>query len=439
MKPTLFTIVEQGRIYKESSSIEEDSLSIVRMPDDIFDDLEKYVWGCMRNGKKGRSLFKIIPDRFGTAIVAQNYVGVVEFTRGVQIEILPKIYTRKRDLSATLKANFTRLLRTVRNFPRISPGSAQLSTQKDYPIIDIFVSSYIEEVQSLLARGLKSDYVTIEESIPGVKGKINIPSTIREKMFSPEKCVCQYSDYTPDAPINRVIKSTLELLLGASRSTKNTSAIIQLLSHFQNVSASHNYRADLELARKLRTTTQEYDQILQWTEVFLTGQSFTNVEGTVKNTSIMFPMEKVFEDFIAYNMIKYSGAYSVKPQDKSCFLVIHKDAERFQLKPDVVVRKHQKPVLILDTKWKVIDENRDHDNYGISQADMYQLYAYGKKYQEKFKAKPHLILLYPANENFTKPLANYDYQGDLVLDVIPFSFDKAVDKQMKAIMRFAKY
>ena len=153
----------------------------------------------------------------------------------------------------------------------------------------------------------------------------------------------------------------------------------------------------------------------------------------------MFPMEKVFEDFIAYNMIKYSGAYSVKPQDKSCFLVIHKDAERFQLKPDVVVRKHQKPVLILDTKWKVIDENRDHDNYGISQADMYQLYAYGKKYQEKFKAKPHLILLYPANENFTKPLANYDYQGDLVLDVIPFSFDKAVDKQMKAILRFAKY
>ena len=67
---------------------------------------------------------------------------------------------------------------------------------------------------------------------------------------------------------------------------------------------------------------------------------------------------------------------------------------------------------------------------------MYQLYAYGKKYKEKFGGKPHLVLLYPANENFTKPLENYDYKGDLILDVIPFSYDKAIDKKMKAIMHY---
>ncbi|SKC47750.1 5-methylcytosine-specific restriction enzyme subunit McrC [Bacteroidales bacterium WCE2004] len=438
MRPSLYTVVEQGRIYREGDYLEEVSLSQITMPDASFDNLQKYVKGCIRNGKEGRSLFRLSCDRHGDVIIAQNYVGVVEFSKGEQIEILPKIFTKKKDVSVTLKSYFTKLLGTVRNFPRINPGAAQLSTQRDFPIIDIFISSYITEVQSLLNKGLKSDYVSVEDSFPGIKGKVLIAKTIREKVLAPEKCVCLYSDYTPDAPINRVIKSTLQLLLGASKSTKNTSALIQLLSHFQSVSSSMNYRADLAAARKICTISREYEQILQWTEVFLTGQSFTNVEGTVRNTSIMFPMEKVFEDFIAYNMIKYSGAYSVKPQDKSCFLVVHKDAERFQLRPDVVVRKSSSPVLILDTKWKAIDENRENENYGISQADMYQLYAYGKKYKEKFGGKPHLVLLYPANENFTKPLANYDYKGDLVLDVIPFSFDKDIASQMKAIMRFAK-
>lgn len=438
MKPSLYTVVEQGRIYKEGDYLEEVSLSQITIPESAFDNLQKYVKGCIRNGKEGRSLFRLSCDRYGDVIIAQNYVGVVEFSKGEQIEILPKIYTKKKDVSVTLKAYFTKLLGTVRNFPRISPGAAQLSTQRDFPIIDIFISSYISEVQSLLNKGLKSDYISVEDSIPGIKGKVLIAKTIREKVFAPEKCVCSYSDYTPDAPINRIIKSTLQLLLGVSKSTKNTSALIQILSHFQSVSSSMNYRADLAAARKICTITREYELILQWTEVFLTGQSFTNVEGTVRNTSIMFPMEKVFEDFIAYNMIKYSGAYSVKPQDKSCFLVVHKNVERFQLRPDVVVKKSSSPVLILDTKWKAIDENRENDNYGISQADMYQLYAYGKKYKEKFGGKPHLVLLYPANEHFTKPLENYDYKGDLVLDVIPFSFDKAIDKQMRSILHLAK-
>ena len=82
--------------------------------------------------------------------------------------------------------------------------------------------------------------------------------------------------------------------------------------------------------------------------------------------------------------------------------------------------------------------HRYNKNYGITQSDMYQLYAYGKKYKEKYGGKPHLVLLYPATESFTKPLDNFDYQGDLILDVVPFSFDKDVASQMRAIMKLAK-
>ena len=73
---------------------------------------------------------------------------------------------------------------------------------------------------------------------------------------------------------------------------------------------------------------------------------------------------------------------------------------------------------------------------------MYQLYAYGKKYElehNKGRAQkvkpPHLVLLYPENENFKKRLDNFTYEGDLQLDIIPFSFAKGMEEnQVRSIL-----
>jgi len=49
------------------------------------------------------------------------------------------------------------------------------------------------------------------------------------------------------------------------------------------------------------------------------------------------------------------------------------EPKSFKLRPDVFLR-HQKRNYIADTKWKIVKSKDD-----ISQADLYQLYAYGKK------------------------------------------------------------
>jgi len=50
----------------------------------------------------------------------------------------------------------------------------------------------------------------------------------------------------------------------------------------------------------------------------------------------------------------------------------------------------------MDTKWKLLKDN-ERINYGISQADMYQMYAYAKKYNAK-----KVIVIYPLNESMKK-------------------------------------
>ena len=65
------------------------------------------------------------------------------------------------------------------------------------------------------------------------------------------------------------------------------------------------------------------------------------------------------------------------------------EPEKFLLRPDIVIRNEDlSQVFIIDTKWKVLSDTKI--NYGISQADMYQMYAYQKKYEAK-----NVTLLYP--------------------------------------------
>lgn len=64
---------------------------------------------------------------------------------------------------------------------------------------------------------------------------------------------------------------------------------------------------------------------------------------------------------------------------------------KFALRPDIVLQRPDGAVIVLDTKWKSLINNKNK-NFGILQADMYQMYAYAKKYNTS-----QVWLIYPVN------------------------------------------
>ena len=79
--------------------------------------------------------------------------------------------------------------------------------------------------------------------------------------------------------------------------------------------------------------------------------------------------------------------------------------EIIEMKPDIVVRRKSDGVsFVLDTKWKILDAGKV--NYGITQADMYQMFAYQKKYGAE-----RVILLYPETEKISLE-DNIEFRSD---------------------------
>lgn len=146
---------------------------------------------------------------------------------------------------------------------------------------------------------------------------------------------------------------------------------------FGEVEASIDYKGDLAKYVPDRNT-KDYAIALLWARVFLQGKSFTSFSGSEVALALLFPMESLFESYIATLLRRNLDAsiFTVSAQDRSYHLFEEPKAV-FQMKPDIVItNKMHDTIFIMDTKWKVLSEEKA--NYGIFQADMYQIYAYQK-------------------------------------------------------------
>lgn len=189
---------------------------------------------------------------------------------------------------------------------------------------------------------------------------------------------------------NRLIKSTLQLLSKVTRNAKNIQLIMQLLSNFEQVDFSINYNADFS-SSILNRSMKHYEKALTWCRIFLKQLSFTVNKGAEVSIALLFPMERLFESYISFMLRKNirNTQFKLHTQDNSHSLFSY-PKKSFSLRPDIVLES-DKNSIVMDTKWKVLSENKG--NKGITQTDMYQMYAYGKKYNAS-----KVLLLYPLSE-----------------------------------------
>ena len=211
----------------------------------------------------------------------------------------------------------------------------------------------------------------------------------------------EFDEYMLNRPENRLIKSTLLTLLKQTSCGDTAKNIRRLLTAFELVEPSVCYERDF-LKVSIDRNTGEYEVLMKWAKVFLQHSSFTSFSGSGSAVSLLFPMEKVFESYIAAHLKKICAGKNMKisVQDRCCYLFDRLNGEpyrKFALRPDIVITGagssdcNRTERIILDTKWKRLVNDRGR-NYGISQADMYQMFAYSQKYQAS-----EIWLLYPLN------------------------------------------
>ena len=331
----------------------------------------------------------------GNTITFNNNVGIIELPSGFQIEILPKVKLDGEDEGfSRTKRIFLDMLCCLKEFDGKSFNTASLNADR-MNLYEIFINMYLQEARNLVKHGIKSAYIPNEDNLRFYSGKLKVSEHIKYNMAHKERFYMQYDEYQVNRAENRLVKTTLLKLQKLTKSMENAKEIRQLLISFELVDASTNIDKDFSSV-SIGRDTKDYEKLIQWSEVFLRNKSFTTFSGKKSGNALLFPMEQVFEAFVArwMNRIfteKSDSEYRVSAQDRGYYLF--DNPRKFRLRPDIVVRKNGTAPVVMDTKWKRLKPDSGI-NYGISQADMYQMYAYSKKYHT-----PDIWLLYPLNED----------------------------------------
>lgn len=396
MKQSQLTITEFERIYQHSIGKKD------------FGDIENFI---LKNSDENVPFLRIASGVGGKFIQARNYVGVLQTKSGLTIEILPKI-TDKTDTDKS-KAVFVKMLRTLKNFPFKSSNLASLKTQ-NLPLLEIFISMFLCELEALVKKGIKSDYVTLEDNLKFLKGKLNINEQIKRNSIHKERFYIEYSKFLSDIKINQIIKTTLKFLYKKSNSSKNQQKIRELLFIFDEVSECEDYKnffTKLIINRQVK----HYKQTLLWCKIFLLGNSFTPHKGDDLALALLFDMNALFESYVGNFIKKKHPGTSLQHSEKH----LVEDPKSFRLRPDIFLEDK----FIADTKWKIIKSRDD-----ISQADLYQLYAYGKKYN-----CGKLYLIYPKIDGIKQEFMKFEYEKDMHLEILYFDLedDSYNDKLIK--------
>lgn len=367
--------------------------------------------------KAGASLLQLENRRW---LRLDNYVGVVETPCGTLLEILPK-HTESTGEDATNQSRklMIKMLAVALDLPVRTTNRTDIQTFR-HPLLEWVMKQFVFSLDQLIKRGLRFDYMRVEEEQRYLHGQLNITKQLRQPVGREHIFNIRHDNFQADRPENRLLKSALMRVCLTTQQSDTWRLSHELAGLMAEVPESNDSTSDFRQWRKDRLMVH-YQPIKSWCELVLGQQMPMALRGKTDGISLLFPMEKLFERYVEICLRKRLQApYMIKAQPASYSLCEHNNKHMFQMRPDLLVTNEEKTILILDTKWKRINEADIANKYGLNQSDLYQMFAYGHKY---LKEDGDLVLIYPLTESFSGVLLPFNFSEKLRLWVAPFNLE----------------
>jgi 5-methylcytosine-specific restriction enzyme subunit McrC len=405
------TIREYGHIAVSGEPCGTDFVPIGRK---AFDQLREMTLNAKDDQKP---LLRLSKQRGQETLQVLNYVGVLGIDQATQLEILPKTSSDPA-LANDSRALLWQMLKVVTNLNPYEEDEASLETLPNN-WLEALTSLVLNKISALVRSGINRDYVRCKEHSSFLKGQLKVAKQMRSRPGTEHKFHVSYDQYVPDRAENRLLKSALLRLNKWTNFLENKRLCREFLFVLDDVPDSKQIEIDLKHWRVDRGMAH-YQPLLPWIKLILSDQSPVFSLGKHQGISLLFPMEKLFEEYVFKLLRKdLCPNFSLKTQASSKYLLNHKSKGMFKMKPDGLISSEGEHKVVLDTKWKLLDErlSTSKEKYNLSQSDFYQMFAYGMKY---LGGNGELFLIYPSHANFKSPLHCFEFDEKLCLWAIPF-------------------
>jgi len=327
-------------------------------------------------------------------IRANNFVGFIQ-TANDLVEIYPKVF---RNCKAKDKNDMLRHIFFWFNYCRkwkfpFSQAQLDRISIDEFPelIINLIANQFLEVVSNQPL----TMYQPVEEAMQTPRGSINFKRYIANSLVRGnfQNIECDYEPFLFDNKVNRVIKYCSRLLLNQTKFAENIQMLQEVVFILDEVEDIPCNSYDVENIA-LNSFFDEYNKVLDSCKLILNQQLYSSNTYDLSQWCLLFPMEYIFEDFVAGFLEQhFSKDWYVKYQKSDEYLATNDLGRKvFNMQHDIfLTSKHSGKIIIVDTKYKLRSTNfKDDPKKDIAQTDLYQMTSYAFR-----RGCTNIFLLYP--------------------------------------------
>ena len=297
-------------------------------------------------------------------------------------------------------------------------GYKHIETEQFDNVGELCAAVLAKGVALQLKRGLGKEYIPQTDPLSSLRGKIDIAESIKTQSMLRKQLVCTYDDFTVNSYMNRILKSTMELLVRSDITKARKKELRKLLVFFGDVEPLNVY--DINWNLQYNRNNQSYRMLISICYLVIKGLLQSNTSGGTKLMDFLDEqrMCHLYEKFILeyyrkeHPELKASASqipWQLDDDFNTMLPVMQTDIMLTNKKGDIT--------LIIDAKYYGHTTQEQYGVHTLHSNNLYQVFTYVKNKDAEYGNQPHTVsgmLLYARTVEAVQPNQVYHMSGNKI-------------------------
>ena len=291
----------------------------------------------------------------------------------------------------------------------------------------------------LLKRGLGKEYIPQVETISTLRGKVEVTDSVKGRTMLKRQLVCSYDDFSINSYMNRIIKTTAELLLHSDISKTRKKELCKLMVYFKDVNELDVHTINWHI--QYNRNNQTYRMLISICWLLVKGLLQTNSDGSTKLMDFLDEqrMCRLYEKFI---LEYYKREFPLLNASASQIPWALDDgiSDMLPVMQSDIMLTYENRVLIIDAKYYTHTTQVQYDTHSLHSSNLYQIFTYVKNKEAELADQPHEVsgmILYARTDEAIQPDNEYRMSGNRI-SVRTLDLNRGFSDIAKQLNTFAK-
>ena len=295
----------------------------------------------------------------------------------------------------------------------------EVASEKFENAQDLFAAILSKGIAQQLKQGLYREYITKNETLSVMRGKMDMPETIRNRIQRKQKLACEFDELSENNLFNQILKTALHyLLIDDGVDAERKVALKKVLVFFDGIELLEPSGIPWSRMHYQRNN-RNYEMLMNVCYFVLDGMLQTTEKGEYKMATFSDEhMARLYEKFILeYYHQHHTYLTEVKAGQVKWDLVGDNSESMIRFLPimqtDIMLRLKEK-ILIIDAKYYSRTLQKQFDKYTLHSNNVYQIFTY-VKYEDKDNTGDVAgILLYAKTDEDITPDVMFNMGGNQI-------------------------